>query len=44
MNDITIYIFKKYGYKLNLEELNSVIQWYNLNKENIKPRLFTDQP
>ena len=36
MNDITIYIFKKYGYKLNLEELNSVIQWYNLNKENIK--------
>ena len=36
MNDIAIYIFKKYGYKLNLEELNSVIQWYNLNKENIK--------
>lgn len=36
MNDIAIYIFKKYGYKLNLEELNSVVQWYNLNKENIK--------
>lgn len=35
MEKIALYILKKYGYKLTLEELNIVIQWYENNEENI---------
>lgn len=36
MNDIASYILIKYGYKLNAEELDIVIQWYEKNKNSIK--------
>lgn len=35
MENIALYIFKKYGYKLTIEELNIVIKWYENNEENI---------
>ena len=35
MEDIALYIFDKYGYKLTIKELNIVIQWYEDNEENI---------
>lgn len=35
MENIALYILKKYGYKLTVEELNNVIQWYEDNAESI---------
>lgn len=35
MEDIALYILKKYGYKLTLDELKKVIDWYDDNKSVI---------
>lgn len=35
MEDIALYILKKYGYSLSIEELNSVLQWFENNNGNI---------
>ena len=42
MNDIAIYILKKYGYKLTADELDIVIQWYEENKDSIKNEVDLD--
>lgn len=33
MENIILYIYKKYGYQLNINEVNIVIDWYNENKD-----------
>lgn len=36
MNNIAVYIMNKYGYDLNRDELDIVIQWYKDNENSIK--------
>lgn len=36
MENIASYIMKKYGYILNKDELDIVIEWYKDNEKNIK--------
>ncbi|MBB6698243.1 hypothetical protein [Clostridium algidicarnis] len=33
MENIILYIYKKYGYQLNINEVNIVIDWYNKDKD-----------
>lgn len=36
MKDIALYILKKYGYELNANELDIIVQWYERNKNTFK--------